>query len=231
MSSEAVTEVAGRYRANSAAMLGPERTASGQSQRGVASGRSFPFLLSTSAMICVGRSSVLFSIPLATDTIGTFGGKCRPTRCQTSRMYCVGTAESTIEQFSKQSISLAVRRTFLGTCTPGRKRRFSRFWISRSTDSSNAPHMTTSWPRWLRRTEQTVAMAPSPRMVMLSLTVGAFDRDGRVNSIGGMSEPGVSDLLSVAQAIVIIDATPVSPRVVEVPLQEAQGLRLAEDLR
>jgi len=74
-----------------------------------------------------------------------------------------------------------------------------------------------------------VAMAPSPRMVMLSLTVGAFDRDGRVNSIGGMSEPGVSDLLSVAQAIVIIDTTPVSPRVVEVPLQEAQGLRLAED--
>src|SRR5258705_758567 len=46
-----------------------------------------------------------------------------------------------------------------------------------------------------------------------------------------MSEPGVSDLLTVAQAIAIIDATAVAPRVVEVPLQEAQGLRLAEDLR
>ncbi|HEV8605660.1 MAG TPA: gephyrin-like molybdotransferase Glp [Tepidisphaeraceae bacterium] len=46
-----------------------------------------------------------------------------------------------------------------------------------------------------------------------------------------MSEPGVSDLLTVAQAIAIIDATPVAPRVVEMPLQEAQGLRLAEDLR
>src|SRR3954469_23394469 len=47
----------------------------------------------------------------------------------------------------------------------------------------------------------------------------------------GMSEPAVSDLLSVAQAIAIIDETPVAPRVVEVPLVEAQGLRLAEDLR
>ena len=46
-----------------------------------------------------------------------------------------------------------------------------------------------------------------------------------------MSEPGVSDLLSVAQAIAIIDATPLTPRVVEMPLQEAQGMRLAEDLR
>src|SRR5438874_3743206 len=45
-----------------------------------------------------------------------------------------------------------------------------------------------------------------------------------------MSEPAVSDLLTVAQAISIIDATPVAPRLVEMPLQEAQGLRLAEDL-
>jgi len=49
-------------------------------------------------------------------------------------------------------------------------------------------------------------------------------------SIEFMSEPAVSDLLTVAEAIAIIDATPVVPRVVEVPLQEAQGLRLAEDL-
>jgi len=50
-------------------------------------------------------------------------------------------------------------------------------------------------------------------------------------SMGIMSEPGVSDLLSVAEAIAIIDGTPLAPRVLEVPLQEAQGLRLAEDLR
>src|SRR5215216_6177636 len=46
-----------------------------------------------------------------------------------------------------------------------------------------------------------------------------------------MSEPGGSDLLTAAEAIAIIDATPIVPRVIEVPLQEAQGLRLAEDLR
>src|SRR6185436_14060141 len=45
-----------------------------------------------------------------------------------------------------------------------------------------------------------------------------------------MNEPGVSELLSVAQAIAIIDNTPLSPRVSDMPLQEAQGLRLAEDL-
>src|SRR5687767_14597755 len=102
MSLEAATDVAGRYRASSPAILGPESTAKGQSQRGAASGRTLPFLLSTSAMICVGRNSVLFSIPLATETIGTFVGRCLPTRCHTSRMYCVGTADSTIEHFSKQ---------------------------------------------------------------------------------------------------------------------------------
>jgi len=49
-------------------------------------------------------------------------------------------------------------------------------------------------------------------------------------SIEFMSEPAVSDLLTVAEAITIIDGTPLTPRVVEVPLQDAQGLRLAEDL-
>jgi molybdopterin molybdotransferase len=45
-----------------------------------------------------------------------------------------------------------------------------------------------------------------------------------------MSEPDVSDLLTVAQAIAIIDATAVSPRVVEVALAEAAGLVLAEEI-
>ena len=47
-----------------------------------------------------------------------------------------------------------------------------------------------------------------------------------------MSEVDVSDLLSVARAIEIIDATPVSLRAaVERSLHEAEGLVLAEDLR
>ena len=45
-----------------------------------------------------------------------------------------------------------------------------------------------------------------------------------------MGEPDVSDLISVGRAIEIIDATPVRPRAVMVPLHEARGLRLAEDL-
>src|SRR5688500_11831757 len=47
----------------------------------------------------------------------------------------------------------------------------------------------------------------------------------------GMSEPDVSDLLTVAQAISIIDAAPVAPRVIELPLGEADGLVLAEEIR
>src|SRR5688572_16412285 len=46
-----------------------------------------------------------------------------------------------------------------------------------------------------------------------------------------MSEPDVSDLLTVAQAIAIIDSAAVSPRVVEMPLAAADGLVLAEDIR
>ena len=42
------------------------------------------------------------------------------------------------------------------------------------------------------------------------------------------SEPDVSDLLTVAEAIVVIDAVAVSPRAVEMPLKEAMGLVLAE---
>ncbi|HEX4796133.1 MAG TPA: molybdopterin molybdotransferase MoeA [Humisphaera sp.] len=43
-------------------------------------------------------------------------------------------------------------------------------------------------------------------------------------------EPPVADLISVAQAIRIIDQTPVHPRIMRVPLLEAQGRRLAADL-
>lgn len=45
-----------------------------------------------------------------------------------------------------------------------------------------------------------------------------------------MSEPDVSNLLSVVEAIEIIDAAPVTPRVVTKPLRDAMGLRLARDL-
>jgi molybdopterin molybdotransferase len=45
-----------------------------------------------------------------------------------------------------------------------------------------------------------------------------------------MSEPDVSQLLTVAQAIAVIDAVEVKPRVVAVELGEADGLVLAEDV-
>lgn len=46
-----------------------------------------------------------------------------------------------------------------------------------------------------------------------------------------MSEINLSTLLSVADAMAIIDAAPVSPRVVRMPLADAVGLTLAEDVR
>jgi molybdopterin molybdotransferase len=45
-----------------------------------------------------------------------------------------------------------------------------------------------------------------------------------------MTEPPVSQLLSVAQAIAILDATPVHPRIQRIPLQSASTRRLAQDL-
>src|SRR5258706_8014568 len=45
-----------------------------------------------------------------------------------------------------------------------------------------------------------------------------------------MSESDLADLLNVAQAVAIIDAAPVSPRIEPVMLSEARGRRLAEDL-
>src|SRR6478672_8334848 len=73
---------------------------------------------------------------------------------------------------SKQSSSLAVRRTVAGTFAPGSRREFSRFCTRRSIDSSNAPHIVTACPPCVRRIEQTVAIAPSPRIV----TCSAIDR-------------------------------------------------------
>src|SRR6059058_4917472 len=45
-----------------------------------------------------------------------------------------------------------------------------------------------------------------------------------------MTEPDVSQLLSVAQAIAVIDAVEVTPRIVRVLLPDARGLYLAADL-
>src|SRR5688572_20436400 len=46
-----------------------------------------------------------------------------------------------------------------------------------------------------------------------------------------MSEPDVSELITVSRAIEIIDATTVSPRVIDVPLPDSEGLVLAQDIR
>ena len=45
-----------------------------------------------------------------------------------------------------------------------------------------------------------------------------------------MSEPDVSNLLTVAQATAIIDSVPVTPRVVERPFLQSGGLRLAHEI-
>src|SRR4051812_40702999 len=55
-------------------------------------------------------------------------------------------------------------------------------------------------------------------------------RAGVENRFQTMGEPDVSDLLTVQQAIRILDGVEVSSRVVHVPLHEAQGLFLAQDL-
>src|ERR1044071_5863529 len=44
------------------------------------------------------------------------------------------------------------------------------------------------------------------------------------------SEPDVSQLVTVQQAIEIIDAAKVSPREIELPLERAENLRLAQDI-
>jgi molybdopterin molybdotransferase len=46
-----------------------------------------------------------------------------------------------------------------------------------------------------------------------------------------MIEPDVSQLITVSQAIVILDAVKVTPRMVRIDLAQAEGLRLAEPLR
>jgi molybdopterin molybdotransferase len=45
-----------------------------------------------------------------------------------------------------------------------------------------------------------------------------------------MAEPDVSHLITVSQAIAIIDAVPVTPRTLRMPLLDAVGQRLAQDL-
>src|SRR2546423_4519841 len=53
--------------------------------------------------------------------------------------------------------------------------------------------------------------------------------DGRTDG-QAMGELDVSQLMTVSQAMAAIDAAPVTPRVVRLPLAEAAGLRLARDL-
>jgi molybdopterin molybdotransferase len=45
-----------------------------------------------------------------------------------------------------------------------------------------------------------------------------------------MSDLPVSDLISVDQAIAILDSIPLVPRIIQIPLSDASGYRLAEDL-
>ena len=71
----ATQAVAGIRLASSSAIVGPERTA------------KYVSTDNTSANICVGLRSVPFSIPLATDTMGTFAGTKLLSRLHTPRIY------------------------------------------------------------------------------------------------------------------------------------------------
>ena len=55
-------------------------------------------------------------------------------------------------------------------------------------------------------------------------------RRGAGPIITGMPNSDLASLMTVAQAMAIIDAVPVEPRIERVPLAEAQGRRLAEDI-
>jgi len=48
--------------------------------------------------------------------------------------------------------------------------------------------------------------------------------------IDNMTEPSVSQFFSVAEAVSLLDSTPVSPKSKKVSLADAQGLRLAQDI-
>jgi hypothetical protein len=77
-------------------------------------------------MTWLGRSSVLVSMPLATETTGTSLGAWGLRRSKTGRTYCEGMALRMSVAPSKHWESLAVRRTCAGTLTPGRSFRCSR---------------------------------------------------------------------------------------------------------
>jgi molybdopterin molybdotransferase len=57
-----------------------------------------------------------------------------------------------------------------------------------------------------------------------------FEASNFVIRIFGMSDLPVDQLLTVDQAIAILDAVPVQPRMVKLPMLEAMGFRLAEDV-
>jgi len=88
-SSEAAQTVAGRHFASSWAMDGPESVASGLD---ALSGSSV-FWFRTCAMICVGLSDVVFSMPLDTETMGVWCGTCFANFVQIVLINCVGTAD------------------------------------------------------------------------------------------------------------------------------------------
>jgi len=69
----------------------------------------------------------------------------------------------------------------------------------------------------------------APTRQKLTLRLGSL----KIGNMSGASpvEPGIAELLTVAQAIRIIDQSPVEPRMQRRPLLESAGFRLAEDLR
>src|SRR4051794_40567502 len=115
-------------------------------------------------------------------------------------------------------------------------------WLSNgrsATRSSPTATRGSAASRSTRRSRRGLSLPPPPppnlrpRTSNLKTTPLALTPQLARTMIRGMGVPGefdVSQLLSVRQAIDVIDAEPVTPRVERRRLHEAQGLRLAEDV-
>ena len=150
----ATTTVAGRQRANSGAMLGPDRTAIGLSG-------------TFARMISLGRASVAISTPLVTLQIGTPAGTSGPSRSHVARKCWHGTAEMISSLLLKAARASAVGTTASSSGIPGRYLRFSRSTSRACTRSARFASSATWTSLPARICATTVPIAPAPTTAAL----------------------------------------------------------------
>src|SRR5690242_5873190 len=80
------------------------------------------------------------------------------------------------------------------------------------------------------RSGVTDAMIPRDRRPAARNAPKALTAAAKPPYTADMPDPDVSNLLTVAQAIAVIDAAPVTPRTVRLPLAQCRGLYLAQDV-